>query len=100
MPIEFPCVTINTPSNTAALIAMAVTDIVLLLIMFVGLLRLRAQGGGGSTFGLARLLWKQVRRLFSLIDRGHFGLWDIFFQGVIWISLATIAEVPPAVCSL
>ena len=29
-------------------------------------------------------------------------LWfmDFLFQGVIWISLATIAEVPPAVCSL
>ena len=25
---------------------------------------------------------------------------DFFLQGVIWISLATIAEVPPAVCSL
>ncbi len=65
MPVEFPCVTINTPSNTAALMSMAVTDIILLLIMFVGLLRLRRHGGG--TFGLARLLWKQVRWLFSLI---------------------------------
>jgi len=74
LPVEFPCVTINTPSNTAALVSMAVTDIILLLIMFVGLLRLRRHGGG--TFGLARLLWK---------------------QGLIWISLATIAEVPPAI---
>jgi hypothetical protein len=40
---------------------MAATDIILLLIMFVGLLRLRRHGGG--TFGLARLLWKQVRWL-------------------------------------
>jgi len=37
---------------------MAVTDIVLLLIMLVGLLRLRS--GDGGTFGLAQLLWKQV----------------------------------------
>jgi len=40
---------------------MAVTDIVLLLIMLVGLLRLRC--GDGGTFGLGRLaqlLWKQV----------------------------------------
>ena len=37
---------------------MAVTDIVLLLIMLVGLLRLR-QGSRG-TFGLAQFLWKQV----------------------------------------
>ena len=54
----FPCVTINTPSNTAALISMAVTDIILLLIMLVGLLRLGGHRGG--TFGLAHLLWKQV----------------------------------------
>ena len=38
---------------------MFVSDIALLLIMFVGLFRLRLRGGG--TFGLARLLWKQVR---------------------------------------
>ena len=65
MPSEFPCVTINTPKNKAALISMAVTDIILLLIMLVGLLRLRVPGGG--TFGLAHLLWKQVWSLFSLI---------------------------------
>jgi len=72
MDTEFPCVTINTPSNSAALISMAVTDIILLLIMLIGLLRLGRHGGG--TFGLARLLWKQVWWLFSLI-RGDFGLW-------------------------
>ncbi len=37
---------------------MAVTDIILLLIMLVGLLRLRHHGG--STFGLTHFLWKQV----------------------------------------
>jgi len=37
---------------------MAVTDIVLLFIMLLGLFRLRHDGYG--TFGLARLLWKQV----------------------------------------
>ena len=35
-----------------------VTDIVLLLIMLVGLLRLRRHGGG--SFSLGQLLWKQV----------------------------------------
>jgi hypothetical protein len=44
---------------------MAVTDIILLLIMLIGLLRLRHDCGG--TFGLAQLLWKQVRGLFSLV---------------------------------
>jgi len=35
---------------------MVVTDVILLLIMLVGLLRMR----NGGTFGLAQLLWKQV----------------------------------------
>jgi hypothetical protein len=33
-------------------------DLVLILIMLVGLLLLRRQGGG--TFGLTTILWKQV----------------------------------------
>jgi len=37
---------------------MLVTDVALLLIMLVGLLRLRVRGVG--TFGLAQLLWRQV----------------------------------------
>ena len=40
---------------------MTVTDIILLLIMLVGLFRIRR--GCGGTFGLAQLLWKQVRCL-------------------------------------
>jgi hypothetical protein len=56
---------VNTQSNTASLISMAATDIILLLIMIVGLLRLRFHGGG--TFGLARLLLKQVRWLFTVV---------------------------------
>jgi hypothetical protein len=35
-----------------------VTDIALLLIMLVGLFRLRREGGG--TFGLSQFLWRQV----------------------------------------
>ncbi|KAF8504759.1 hypothetical protein F5888DRAFT_781973 [Russula emetica] len=50
------------------------TDIILLLIMFFGLLRLGFHERGA--FGLGRLLWK---------------------QGVIWLLVATIAEVLPAV---
>jgi hypothetical protein len=42
--------------------------------MLVGLLKLRRRDGG--TFGLVRLLWK---------------------QGVIWLALATAAEIPPVV---
>ncbi|KAH9981974.1 hypothetical protein BJV74DRAFT_887218 [Russula compacta] len=51
-----------------------VTDIVLLSIMLLGLLRMRCHGSG--SFALAHLLWK---------------------QGLIWLLLATLAEVPPVV---
>jgi hypothetical protein len=45
--------------NKSAIIAMLVADIALLLIMLIGLLRIRHSGGG--RFDLGRLLWKQVR---------------------------------------
>jgi hypothetical protein len=38
-----------------------IADVVLLLIMLIGLLRLRF--GSGDVVGLERVLWKQVRRL-------------------------------------
>jgi hypothetical protein len=41
------------------IIIMLAADILLVLTMFLGLLRLRDRAGG--LFGLARLLWKQVR---------------------------------------
>ena len=49
---------INTEENKASIIVALVTDIVLLLLVLVGLLRL-LHGSGGS-FALGRLLWKQV----------------------------------------
>lgn len=42
-----------------------VTDVILLLIMLVSLLRLRRDGG--CTFDLSHLLWKQVWWMFSLV---------------------------------
>ena len=36
-----------------------ITDVVLLLIMLTGLIRLRLRGGGA--FALGRMLWNQVR---------------------------------------
>jgi hypothetical protein len=42
-----------------ALIGMFTTDLALVIIMFLGLLRLRGRGGG--MYGLGLLLWKQVR---------------------------------------
>ena len=72
------------------------TDVSLLLIMFFGLLRLGFHERGA--FGPGRLLWKQVGYwyislavVFStyMVVRIH--------KGVIWLLVATIAEVPPAV---
>jgi len=68
------CVANTSSSNMATVISVPVTDIILILMMLFGLLRLRRNGGG--TFDLAQLLWK---------------------QGVIWILLATVAEILPAV---
>jgi hypothetical protein len=66
------CVVLNVESNQPTMIVMLITDVVLLLTMFVGLLRLRRRGGG--TFELGRLLWK---------------------QGVIWLLLGTATELTP-----
>ncbi|KAH9984831.1 hypothetical protein BJV77DRAFT_1035671 [Russula vinacea] len=66
------CVLDHTESNKPNIIVTLVTDIVLLLMMLVGLFRLRRYGAGT----LGQLLWK---------------------QGVIWLFLATIAEVTPVV---
>lgn len=84
----------NTKNITLTLIALVVTDIVLLLIMLVGLLRLRRDGAG--TFGVTHLLWKQVwwqlsPQVLSTVDMYS------FHKGVCWLLLATAAGVPPAV---
>jgi hypothetical protein len=52
------CAVLNIESIKPNIIVTLITDITLLLIMLVGLLRLRRYGAG--TFGLGRLLWKQV----------------------------------------
>jgi hypothetical protein len=53
------CHPLNFQSTKLATIAVLVTDVVLLLIMLIGLLRMRL--GRDSAFDLGRLLWKQVR---------------------------------------
>ena len=49
---------LNPESNKLNIIVLFVTDIVLLLMMLVGMLRLRSDGIG--TYGVGQLLWKQV----------------------------------------
>ena len=53
---------LNTESSLQNVIATLVTDVVLLLTMLVGLLRLRRNG---IVFGLGHLLWKQVGNTMS-----------------------------------
>jgi hypothetical protein len=49
---------LNIESSKPNITVTLVTDIILLLIMLAGLLRIRLHGGG--TCGLWRLLWKHV----------------------------------------
>ncbi|KAH9962368.1 hypothetical protein BC827DRAFT_1154908 [Russula dissimulans] len=74
VPPSLACGPPNTQSTKLAITTMPFTDITLLVIMLIGLLRLRHRGGG--RFDLGRLLWK---------------------QGVIYLLVATIAEIPPVV---
>ncbi|KAF8473063.1 hypothetical protein DFH94DRAFT_695989 [Russula ochroleuca] len=74
VPGQAICVPVNTESCILSYIPAIISDMALLIILLVGLLVLRRHGGG--TFGLARLLWK---------------------QGVIWLVLGTVTEIPPLV---
>jgi len=59
----------NSESGKLNMIVTVITDVILLLMMLVGLLRIRRYGGGTSS--LAHLMWKQVRfsvAMASLID--------------------------------
>jgi hypothetical protein len=64
--------------------------------MLVGLLRLRI--GKSGAFGLARILWSQVRWWFFLaVIFPYLSLCIFVRKGLIWLLLATVAEVPPTV---
>ncbi|KAI9455867.1 hypothetical protein F5148DRAFT_1369800 [Russula earlei] len=87
------CVVDNMESSKLNIIATLITDIGLLLIMLIGLLRIRRYGG--VTFGLGRLLWRQVQS--SLPCCSSFVDVLSIPKGVIWLILASIAEIPPMV---
>ncbi|KAH9990090.1 hypothetical protein BJV77DRAFT_1069111 [Russula vinacea] len=74
MPEDNACVLLNASITKPAVIGSLFSDVALLLIMLIGLLRLRCRGGG--EFSMGRTLWK---------------------QGLIWLLVATIAEVPSTV---
>jgi hypothetical protein len=92
------CLIVNLHISELNILVTLATDIILLLIMSFGLLR---QGfHERSAFGLGRLLWKQVA-----IGASRW-LWcprsaNLLFihKGLIWLLVATIAEVLPAVGS-
>jgi len=65
------CIDLNIQSNAVNLVVTIVIDIVLLLTMLVGLIRLRR--GEGGMFALSKLLWN---------------------QGILWLFLAIFAELP------
>ncbi|KAH9954626.1 hypothetical protein BC827DRAFT_954478 [Russula dissimulans] len=77
------CVILNMESNKYIIVVVFVTDIVLLLIMLVGLFRLRRRGGG--TFELGRLLWKQVSGDSSR-SLWYLALMPVFFLRVLFGS--------------
>ncbi|KAH9964958.1 hypothetical protein BC827DRAFT_902809 [Russula dissimulans] len=68
------CLVQSVKSFQLSLIVALITNIVLLLTVIVGLLRLGCSVGG--SFGLQRFLWN---------------------QGIVWLLLAIVAEVPPVV---
>jgi len=68
------CVVPNAESNNPNITVTLIADVIVLLTVLIGLFRLRREGVG--RFGIGLLLWN---------------------QGVLWLILATIAEVPPTV---
>jgi hypothetical protein len=84
---------LNLETSKANIIVTLATDIILLLIMLIGLLRLRVQGAG--MFGLWRLLWRQVGSLLAMVPRICQS--NVCPKGIIWLLIATAAEVPPTV---
>jgi hypothetical protein len=61
LPEQATCAVVNFESTKITVVASLVTDIGLLLIMLIGLLRLRLEAGGALSLG--RILWNQVQWL-------------------------------------
>ena len=61
-PVIRACVYVNIEATKLSMCSLLVTDVFLLLTMLAGLLRLRRGSGGGDSFRIGRLLWKQVGR--------------------------------------
>ena len=57
-PVAKSCIITNIDTCKISIVSCFVADIILLLVMLAGLLRLRRRGGG--SYDLWHLLWKQV----------------------------------------
>ena len=68
-------------SNKHVIIAISAADALLILTMLLGLLRSRDRAGG--LFGLARLLWKQVRW-----QHCHGSSWWLWLNSLMYFLLA------------
>ena len=87
---------LNSEDNKLNIIVILITDMILLLTVLVGLIRLHHPGGG--TLGLGRLLWKQVAfRGFPSMGRRKPTDVSSVPKGVIWLLLSVAAYVPPTV---
>jgi hypothetical protein len=87
------------------MITTLVTDIVLLLIMLIGLLRLGFHRDEYGIFGLGHHMWRQVGCLHFLpivVLPVTFLFTDTHtvLKGLIWLFLSIIAEVPPVVSGI
>ena len=64
--------------------------------MLIGLLRLGAHEPG--VYGMGRFMWRQVRVFAILAGRGSLSTDTLpVRKGIVWLFLATIAEIPPVV---
>lgn len=84
---------LNPQSSKLNIISILVTDVSLLIIMLAGLFRLRSRRDGTS--GLGHLLWKQVS-FWTVMGTLNLHSCSVR-KGVIWLFVATVAEVTPAV---
>jgi hypothetical protein len=96
-PLLATCIITNIHSTKLNMITTLITDVVLLLIMLIGLLRLGAHEPG--VYGMGRFMWRQVRVFALLASRGvpYWADTPPVRKGIVWLLLATVAEIPPVV---
>lgn len=89
------CVVINSEEIKPNIIITLITDVFLLVTVLVGLLL----SDGSRSFGLGRLIWKQVGPRWSPFVTPKST--DILpgFKGVLWLLIAAATGVPPTASS-